>query len=37
MIAAMLNIGVGKKRRAILSNYKDDVYEAWQLWLERDV
>ena len=26
-----------KSRRAVLSNYKADVYEAWQLWLERNV
>jgi len=26
-----------KDRRAVLSNYKADVYETWQLWLERDV
>ena len=26
-----------KKRHAVLSNYKSNVNEAWQLWLERDV
>jgi len=31
VMAALLDIGV-KKRHAVLSNY-----EAWQLWLERDV
>ena len=36
VMAALLNIGV-EKRRAVFSNYKADVYEAWQLWLERDV
>jgi len=25
-----------KKRCAVLSNYKADVYEAWQLWLQRN-
>jgi len=37
VMAAMPNIGVGRKRHAVLSNYKADVYEPWQLWLERDV
>jgi len=30
------NIGVEKTARRSHSNYKADVYEAWQLWLERD-
>jgi len=32
-MAALSNIGVEEKRRAVLSNYKADVYEAWQLRL----
>jgi len=34
-MAALPNIGM-EKRRAVLSNYKADVYDAWQLWLERN-
>jgi len=26
-----------KKRCAVLRNYEAKVYEAWQLWLERDI
>jgi len=36
-MAALPNIGVEKKRRAVLSNCEANVFEAWQLWLERDV
>jgi len=25
------------EKNAVLSNYKADTYEAWQLWLERDI
>jgi len=34
-MAALLNIGGEKKRRAVFSKYNaDDVYKAWQLWLD---
>ena len=36
MMAALPNIDV-EKNSAVLSNYKADIYETWQLWLERDV
>jgi len=31
---ALMQFGV-KKRCTVLSNYKADIYEAWQLWWER--
>ena len=34
VMVALTNVGV-EKRRAVLRKYKADVYEAWQLWLER--
>jgi len=33
----MVQFADEKKRRAVLSNYKADVYETWLLWLERNV
>jgi len=38
VVAALPNIGVEKNGVPFsVSNYKADVYEAWQLWSERDV
>jgi len=37
VMAALPNIGVEKTACHSHSNYRADVYEAWQLWLERDV
>jgi len=33
---ALVQFGT-KKWRTVLNNYKADMYETWQLWLERDI
>jgi len=37
-ISLWCNLGIwGQKRHAVLSNYKADSLETWQLWLERNL